>query len=127
MAQVYREEPVSTRPVVTDDTVVERGADHGMNVAARVISLLGGILLALLAIRFLLSLLGANRGNGFADFIYSASHPFVSPFFGLFNYTEQFGRSRFEFETLIAMVVYGLVTALLVRLVTVGSRRPRAV
>lgn len=129
MAQVYREEPVTTtRPVVTDDTVVaDRGAEHGMNVIARVISLLGGILLALLAIRFLLSLFGANRGNGFADFIYNVTHPFVSPFFGLFNYTEQFGRSRFEYETLIAMVVYGLVIALLVRLVMVGSRRPAAV
>jgi uncharacterized protein YggT (Ycf19 family) len=98
-----------------------------MNVVARIIYLLGGILLAFLAVRFLLSLLGANRGNGFADFIYSVSHPFVAPFFGLFNYTEQFGRSRFEFETLIAIVVYAIVIAILVRLVTVGSRRPTAV
>jgi hypothetical protein len=129
MAEVYRERTVdpveTTRPVeATEVAPVNRGSEHGMTVAARVIYLLGGILLGLLAIRFLLSLLGANRGNGFADFIYSASHPFVSPFFGLFNYTEQFGRSRFEFETLVAMAVYALVIAVLVRLVTLGSRRP---
>ncbi|MEO6513157.1 MAG: YggT family protein [Candidatus Saccharimonadales bacterium] len=136
MAQVYREtttepvETVRTEPVAAEPATavapVDRGSEHGMTVAARVIYLLGGILIALLAIRFLLSLLGANRGNGFADFIYSASHPFVSPFFGLFNYTEQFGRSRFEFETLIAILVYALVVALLTRLATIGSRRPDA-
>jgi YggT family protein len=126
MAQVYRE--MTTEPVQTTEVApVERGADHGMNVIARVIYLLGGILIGLLAIRFLLSLLGANRGNGFADFIYSVTHPFVSPFFGLFNYTEQFGRSRFEFETLIAILVYALVVAVLVRLVTIGRRRPTTV
>jgi YggT family protein len=126
MAQVYRE--MTTEPVQTTEVApVERGADHGMNVIARVIYLLGGILIGLLAIRFLLSLLGANRGNGFADFIYSVTHPFVSPFFGLFNYTEQFGRSRFEFETLIAILVYALVVAVLARLVTIGRRRPTTV
>lgn len=119
MAEVYREVHETT------DEPVAASRTDGLNIVARIIYLLGGILLALLGIRFLLSLLGANRGNGFADFIYSTSHPFVSPFFGLFNYQEQFGRSRFEYETLIAMLVYGLVTILLVRLVTIGSRRAR--
>jgi uncharacterized protein YggT (Ycf19 family) len=111
----------------TDEPVeaVNPRAEHGMTVLERLVYLIGGILLALLAIRFLLSLLGANRSNGFADFIYSASHPFVSPFFGLFNYDETFGQSRFEFETLIAMVVYAVIMVVLARLVTIGSRRPR--
>lgn len=123
MADTYHEVEktrVEQAPIAADR---DRGAEYGMNVFARVIYWVGGILLTLLAIRFLLSLLGANKGNGFADFIYSASHPFVSPFFGLFNYQEQFGRSRFEFETLIAMVVYGAIMVLLARLVTIGSRR----
>jgi uncharacterized protein YggT (Ycf19 family) len=96
-----------------------------MTVLERLVYLVGGIIIALLAVRFLLSLLGANKGNGFADFIYSASHPFVAPFFGLFNYDEQIGVSRFEFETLVAIVVYAIVMAILARLVTIGSRRPR--
>jgi uncharacterized protein YggT (Ycf19 family) len=99
-------------------------ADRGANMVARLINLVGFVIVALLAFRFVLSLFGANRGNGFADFIYSASHPFVAPFFGLFNYTPQFGISRFEFETLIAMIVYALITAILVRLVSVGRRDP---
>ncbi len=128
MAEVYREvheEPVRTTETTTD-VPVSPASEYRMSVAERVIYLLGGILLGLLAIRFLLSLLGANRNNGFADFIYGVTHPFVSPFFGLFNYREQFGVSRFEFETLIAMVVYALVIWAIARLATVGSRQPRA-
>lgn len=126
MAQVTRETTTTDTDNVVDPVdrpVTTARSEYGMSVAERVIYLLGGILLGLLAIRFILSLLGANRGNGFADFIYGVTHPFVSPFFGLFNYDETFGRSRFEFETLIAMIVYALIMAVLARLVTLGSRR----
>lgn len=94
----------------------------GSTLLARIISLIGGIIVALLGLRFLLMLLGANRGNVLVDFIYSASLPFVKPFFGMFNYHEQIGVSRFEFETLIAMLVYALLTWGLVRLLTLPNR-----
>jgi hypothetical protein len=99
--------------------------EHRITVAERVVYLIGGILLAFLALRFLLMLLGANSGAGFADFIYSVSHPFVSPFFGLFNYDETFGRSRFEYETLIAMVVYAILMVVIAKIVALPSRRER--
>lgn len=92
------------------------------NIAARIVSLVGGSVLAILGMRFVLSLLGANRGNVFADFIYSVSNPFVTPFFGLFNYTPQFGVVRFEFETLIAMAFWGFVTWIIIQMVTIGNR-----
>lgn len=92
-------------------------------VAARLVYLVGGIITALLGLRFLLSLLGANRGNTFADFIYTTSHPFVAPFFGLFNYKEQFGVVRFEFETLVAMLFWGFVTWLIVQLIMLPAER----
>jgi hypothetical protein len=117
------------RKVTTNEPVeavpVNPKAEYRMTVAERVVYLVGGILLALLTVRFLLSLLGANRGNGFADFIYDTSHPFVASFFGLFNYDETFGKSRFEFETLIAIVVYAIIMAIVARLVTIGSKQPR--
>jgi uncharacterized protein YggT (Ycf19 family) len=97
--------------------------EHGMNVAARLIYLIGGVLVALLALRFLLALLGANPANGFANFIYNLSYPFAAPFFGLFSYSVSLGRSSFELGTLVAIVIYGLITELLVRLVTIGSHR----
>jgi hypothetical protein len=95
-----------------------------MNVAARLIYLTGGTIITLLALRFLLALLGANPNNAFADFIYTVSHPFAAPFFSLFSYDQTLGSSRFELGTLVAIVVYTLLTGLLARLVTVGSRRP---
>jgi uncharacterized protein YggT (Ycf19 family) len=90
---------------------------------ARIIWFVAGVILLLLAFRFLLSLLGANTTNGFANFIYTTSHPFVAPFFGLFNYNNiQYGASRFEVYTLIAMLVYTAVAWLLAYLVTIPSR-----
>ncbi|HSX47106.1 MAG TPA: YggT family protein [Patescibacteria group bacterium] len=124
MAQVYRE--YRGRAVRDPDMVVERTSD-GMNIVARVVTLVGGVIMSLLAIRFLLSLLGANRANAFASFIYSVSHPFVAPFFGLFNYQEQIGIVRFEFETLIAILFWGFVTWMVARLLTLGNRVDREV
>jgi hypothetical protein len=82
-----------------------------------------GIILILLAFRFLLSLLGANRNNAFADFIYSASQPLVDPFFGLFSYSNyQYGVSRFEVYTLFAMLVYAVLAWALSSLVNLNRR-----
>lgn len=123
MAQAYKEVRHTVvrgndPDVVPADTVVTDGA----NLAARIVSLIGGIVMAILGMRFVLSLLGANRANPFADFIYSVSHPFVAPFFGLFNYTPQFGVVRFEFETLIAMAFWAFVTWVIIQAVTIGTR-----
>lgn len=90
---------------------------------ARIISVIGGIITSLLALRFVFMLLGANNTNAIVNFVYSASYPFVAPFFGMFSYQPQFGVSRFEFETLIAMLFWGLVTGLLVRLFGGYGRR----
>jgi len=96
-------------------------AEHKQNVVKRVIWFIAGILLVLLGIRFLLSLLGANTTNGFANFIYSVSHPFVAPFFSLFSYRNYvYGVSRFEIYTLVAMVVYAVIAWGIARLVTLN-------
>jgi hypothetical protein len=103
---------------------VEPATDRGINIIARIIWFLTGVILILLAFRFLLSLLGANKTNGFANFIYSSSHPFVAPFFGLFNYNVvDYGSSRFEIYTLFAMLVYAAVGWGLAYLATIGRRR----
>ena len=88
--------------------------------AARVVWYIAGILLGILAIRFLLALLGANPANAFASFIYSISYPFVAPFFGLFNYNFRYGVSHFESYTLVAMAVYALIAYAIARLITIN-------
>lgn len=75
----------------------------------------------LLGFRFVLSLLGANTTNAFADFVYNVSRPFVAPFFSLFSYDNySYGVSRFEIYTLIAMAIYALVAWGVVKLATLN-------
>ncbi len=123
-------EQVDRRVTTTTETGEVDRADpvvrDAPNTAARVVWFITGVLLTLLALRFLLSMLGANRGNGFADMIYSITYPFVSPFFGLFGYQVQYGVARFEIETLVAMAVYALIGYGIVRLLTI-NRRDRTV
>ena len=121
MAEVMREVEETTvsntaAPVVTGtvpaqatSTVATARTTSGVPTAERIVYFITGILMVLLAFRFVLSLLGANRNNGFGNFIYSVSYPFVAPFFGLFGYNVSYGVSRFEIETVVAMVVYALV------------------
>ena len=116
MARVYHA-PQPTY-VERDDYVVDRGS----TLAERIVYLVGSIIIAALALRFILSLLGANPDNVIADFVYTFSQPFVAPFFGLFNYTPQIGLVRFEFETLIAMAFYAIAMAIIGRLVGLGRR-----
>lgn len=91
----------------------------GRNIAERLVYIIGGTLLALLGIRVLLSLLGANTANAFANLIYSVTYPFVAPFFGLFGYEVEYGVSRLEVETIVAMLIYGLIIILIAKLVNV--------
>jgi uncharacterized protein YggT (Ycf19 family) len=118
------EAAAADRRVVRDpaDQVVVQD-NHVINIVSRIIWLAAGIILLLLAFRFILSLLGANPANSFANFIYNTSHPFVAPFFGLFNYNNiQYGVSRFEVYTLVAMLVYAAVAWLLSAIVNIGRR-----
>lgn len=111
---------VKTTEIVSNPNNRQVGAD---SIAARIVWFIAGVIATLLAFRFVFILLGASSGNGFANFIYSASHPFASPFFGLFNYTQQYGTARFELSTLVAVIVYLLVAYGIARLLTI--LRPR--
>lgn len=120
MARVIKETVVTDRD--SEPAVRERSNEQAT--AARIVWFFAGLLLAIIALRFVFSLLGANRGNGFADFIYDTSHPFVSPFFGLFSYDPVYGRSHFELYTLVAMIVYYFIAWGIARLITIN--RPTA-
>jgi YggT family protein len=78
--------------------------------------LLFGIVEGILAIRFILKLLGANEAAGFANFIYSASGPFIAPFNNLFGNPGS-GGSVLELNTLVAIVVYMLLAWLVTKVV----------
>ncbi len=93
---------------------------RALSLVDRIVWFVIGVILVLLAFRFLLTLFGANTANSFANFIYSASHPLVAPFFGLFNYNYAYGVSTFEIYTLVAMLVYIVIGWLVSMLLAVG-------
>jgi uncharacterized protein YggT (Ycf19 family) len=103
-----------TRPVVTAERTEAVVADPYANrrdTAYRVcqaIYLIFGIVEGLIAIRFVLRLLGANAEAGFASFIYGITAPLLAPFVGLFG-TPQFNGSVLELHAIVAIIVYALV------------------
>lgn len=104
--------------------VSQHSTDESLTRLQRLAYTLAGLLNGLLAIRFVLSLLGANRLNTFADFVYTITGPFVAPFRGLFGVSATFGPSRFELETLVAMAFYALAAWAVVHLLSAGKRHP---
>jgi YggT family protein len=93
---------------------------HRHDVLERIIWIAGSFLLAMLGIRFVFSLLGANPDNGFASFVYGFTAPFTSPFYNLFSYDHpSLGMATFEGYTLVSMVIYSLAIAGLARLVSI--------
>ncbi len=79
-----------------------------------------GVLEALLLFRFVLKMLGANAQAGFTFFIYGATHIFAAPFLNVFRITQIEG-SIWEWTTLLAMLVYGLVALGIVKLFLMGK------
>ncbi len=94
-----------------------------VNPAAQVVQYLLRILEILLALRFFLRLFGANPAAGFTHFVYSASYPFVAPFANVFRASTATSPpgSVFEWTTLLAMIVYWVVAAIIIRLFTIGQ------
>lgn len=126
-----REIRTTTEPVTTTDTTVttdERDARTakapGSVLAARIVWYITGVIIALLALRLILQLLGANEGNAFVDFIYGLSGIFGEPFFGMFSYEPSYGVSYFELSTLVAILIYALIGWGVSRLFTLSNRTP---
>jgi len=94
----------------------------GVVVAQRVIWFIAGVINALIAIRFILLLLGANQSAGFVDFIYGITAVLVAPFVGIFG-QPTFGQFMFDWSSILAIVVYSLIAWGLTKLITLT--RPR--
>lgn len=105
---------------VTRESVATTHAVPSSVLAQRIVYYIGGIILSLLALRFILALLGAAQGNGFVDFVYGLSAVFVAPFFGIFG-EPSYGASQLETSTLVAFIVYGLLTVGIAKLFTLGT------
>jgi len=102
---------------VQRQTVEKKSEVSGIVIAQRVIYYIGGVIIALLALRVLLQLFGANQSSDFVNFIYGLSGVFAAPFFGMFG-EPTFGSSHLDTSALAAIIVYALVTVGLAKLLT---------
>lgn len=113
---VARDGEAST--TVETQTVTQKNRMSTIVIMQRIVWLLIGFINVIIALRFILLLLGANKGAGFTDFIYSISAPFVAPFVGIFP-EPVYGESIFEVSCILAIVVYLLVGLGISKLLTV--------
>ncbi|AHB41995.1 Membrane protein involved in colicin uptake [Candidatus Saccharibacteria bacterium RAAC3_TM7_1] len=102
---------------VQRQSIEQKTAVSGVVIAQRVIYYVGGVIVALILVRLLLQLLGANQESDFVSFIYGLSGVFVAPFFGIFG-EPTFGTSHFETSAVVAIVIYALLTVGIAKLIT---------
>lgn len=94
--------------------------------ARRVVGLLFGVLVTLIALRILLLALGANEGNALVDGIYGLSEPLVAPFRGVFSLdtVRPTGNSVFDIAALVAIVGWSLIALLILAILRIPDRAP---
>ena len=79
----------------------------------------------LLGLRIVLHVVGVNSENGFANFIYALSSPFVALFTSLLKDPALSATAVLEVTTLIAIIVYAILAWLVGRLIWLTLSRPR--
>jgi hypothetical protein len=110
--------PVQTAPVERV-AVVNQESQYNFRAVA-IIGFVAGIVNVLIALRFVLRLLGASTQSAFVNAIYAVSAPLVAPFHGIFG-DSALKASYFETAALVAIVVYALIAwglIVLVRIMT---------
>ena len=115
------EQVVHSEHVNLPSKAARRAAD--VSRAKQIIYFIFGAIEALLAVRFVLLVLGANEASGFVRLIYALSRPFVLPFQGIFG-EPTLGASVLEWASLVGIIVYALVAYGLARLVELIYARP---
>ena len=108
----------------TRQTVQSTSTASSAVILKRVVWYIAGVIIALLAIRVILLLLGANRENEFVDFVYALSDIFAAPFYGIFNYQPAYGHSMLELSSLVAIAVYALIAWGIAKLTTLTKSNP---
>ena len=91
-------------------------------VLSRVVMFVFGVIEVFIAVRFVLTLLGANAEAGFVKFVYAVSDVFMAPFNAIFS-TQSVSGATVEWSALVAIAVYALIAWGLVALIRAVSPR----
>ena len=89
--------------------------------ATRVIALVFTVVEVLLLIRFALKLFGANPDQSLVSAIYGVTEPLIAPFRGIF--AQPAGTPVVEIATILAIIFFVLVAALIVAVVRAVTGR----
>lgn len=81
--------------------------------------LMAGIVDGLLVFRFILKLVAADPGSGFANFVYSLTNVLVAPFGGIISLPPAQNGSIIDFAALFAILVYTVVAVVVIQLLRI--------
>jgi hypothetical protein len=94
-------------------------------ILGRLVWFVFGVIEVLIAIRFVLRLLGANSRAGFVQLVYGVSGFFMAPFNSIFG-TQRVSGAVFEWSALVAIAIYALIAWGIVMLIRAVSPRRHA-
>jgi YggT family protein len=118
--------PPDSTPAPTESATivnVEAAPAPGTSIwtATRVIALVFTVIEVLLLIRFALKLFGANADQSLVSAIYGVTEPLTAPFRGVF--AQPAGTPVVEIATILAIIFFVLVAALIVAVVRAVTGR----
>jgi hypothetical protein len=116
------EEIVRSEHVSVPSEAARRAA--GVERTKQIVYFVFGAIETLLAIRFVLLLLGANPESPFVNLIYGLSGLFVLPFQGIFG-EPAFNGSVIEWASLVGIIVYLIIAYGVARIVVLAAAPPR--
>ncbi len=90
----------------------------------RIIIFVTHVIVAFIALRFILKALGANPSNPFANFLFSLTFPFVAPFLTLFGAPPTSGAHVFEISLVVAIIVYYFLAWVITKALSFVIMRP---
>lgn len=91
-------------------------------VVSRVVWFVFGMIEVLIAIRFVLKMLGANSSAGFVRMMYGVSDVLMAPFATIFG-TARVSGAVFEWSAIVAIAVYALIAWGIVALIRAVNPR----
>lgn len=121
--RVTQQPGAEQRQVVTEDVNVSQR--QTLQWVSALIGFFFTALEGLIGLRILLKLIDANSANAFASFVYKVTGLFVAPFNNLMG-NPAVGGNVLEITSLIAVIVYALAAAVLIRLVWLLFYHPSA-
>ena len=117
--------PAGTAPATGEVVEQTTVAPSGGELLRRVVTLIFGIIQALIVLRVVLLLLDAREGNGIVQFILQASQPFVAPFIGIFGVDQlKASGSVLDVAAIAALVGWTILEAIVLWAVNIMRREP---